>query len=144
MEAISGAAAVLQLVQLLGNTVIQTTQAYTEIRGIDETVRDFDGQLEATRFLVLAFERVIQGDTSNDIAQSWWEQSDVEGLLGGFQRTYRRLNTIFTEISRERSSAVAVRTYIKMKRYDSDIHHLRLCINTYTSALQVPVLIRSM
>ncbi|KAH7020338.1 hypothetical protein EDB80DRAFT_602119 [Ilyonectria destructans] len=143
MEAISGAAAVLQLVQLLGNTVMQTAQAYTEIRGIDETVRDFDGQLEATRFLVLAFERVIQGDTSNDMVQSWWEQSDVEGLLGGFQRTYRRLNAIFTKISRERSSAVAVRTYIKMKRYDSDIHHLRLCINTYTSALQVPVLIRS-
>ncbi|KAH6962541.1 hypothetical protein BKA56DRAFT_623086 [Ilyonectria sp. MPI-CAGE-AT-0026] len=142
MEAISGAAAVLQLVQLLGNTVMQTTQAYTEIRGIEETLRDFDGQLNATGYLITNFERAIQRDASSDMVQSWWEQSDVEGLLGGFQRTYHRLNAIFTEISRERSSAVAVRTYIKMKRYDSDIHHLRLCINTYTSALQVPVLIR--
>ncbi|KAL6410730.1 hypothetical protein AUP68_07162 [Ilyonectria robusta] len=142
MEAISGAAAVLQLIQLLGNTVMQTTQAYTEIRGIEETLRDFDGQLNATGYLITNFERAIQRDASSDMVQSWWEQSDVEGLLGGFQRTYHRLNAIFTEISRERSSAVAVRTYIKMKRYDSDIHHLRLCINTYTSALQVPVLIR--
>lgn len=144
MEALAGIATVLQLVQFVGKTALQTSQAYSDIRGVDEILRDFDDQLEATRFQLLTMEKIIESGQLSDAMKTWWDQTDVEGLLRGCQRTYERLRVIFVKIGRQKSSIAAVSSYIKLKRYDGDITHLRLCINTYTSALQLPVVIQSM
>ncbi|KAH6877208.1 hypothetical protein B0T10DRAFT_584288 [Thelonectria olida] len=143
MEALAGAATVLQLVQTVGKTALQVSQAYADIRGMDEMTHDFDSQLEATRFQLSVIEGIIERGDLSESMKAWWTQTDIKGLLSGCQRTYERLMVIFTKIARQRSSAAAVRSYIKLKRYDGDISHLRLCINTYTSALQLPVLIQS-
>ncbi|RSL39306.1 hypothetical protein CEP54_016342 [Fusarium duplospermum] len=143
MEAVGSAAAVLQLVQTIGKTVISVSQAYHDIRDIDDTLQDFDSQLSATKTLLSVLSDAIRSNASGPSTPSWWNQTALEGILNSYDRSYSRLNTIFVEISRQRSSAAALRAYIRKRLYDSDISHLRLSIDTYTSALQLPVLIHA-
>lgn len=143
MEAVGSVAAVLQLVQTIGKTVISVSQAYHDIRDMDDTLQDFDSQLSATQTLLSVLSDAIRSNASGPSTPPWWNQTALEGILNSYDRSYSRLNTIFVEISRQRSSAAALRAYIRKRLYDSDISHLRLSIDTYTSALQLPILIHT-
>ncbi|KAL2693687.1 hypothetical protein Neosp_000248 [[Neocosmospora] mangrovei] len=143
MEVIGSVAAVLQLVQAVGKTVIQVTQVYHDIRDMDDALRDFDNQLGATRMMLSVLSDGIQRSTLAPSTPPWWNQDVLEALLNSCNRAYSRLGTIFSHISRQMSSATALGAYIRKRRYDSDISLLRHSIDTYTSALQLPVLIQA-
>ena len=143
MEVVGGIAAVLQLVQAVGNTVIYVSQVYHDVRDMDDTLQDFDSQLDATRMMLSVLSDGIRRSALGQNTPPWWNQSALEGILNSYDRSYSRLGAIFVEIGRQRSSATALRAYIRKRRYDGDISHLRLSIDTYTSALQLPVLIQT-
>ncbi|UPK89836.1 hypothetical protein LCI18_000771 [Fusarium solani-melongenae] len=104
---------------------------------------DFDSQLDATRMMLSVLSDGIRRSALSQKTPPWWNQSALEGILNSYDRSYSRLGAIFVEISRQRSSATALRAYIRKRRYDGDISYLRLSIDTYTSALQLPVLIQT-
>ncbi|KAI8678879.1 hypothetical protein NCS55_00610400 [Fusarium keratoplasticum] len=143
MEVVGGIAAVLQLVQAVGNTVIYVSQVYHDVRDMDDILQDFDSQLDATRMMLSVLSDGIRRSALGQNTPPWWNQSALEGILNSYDRSYSRLGAIFVEIGRQRSSAAALRAYIRKRRYDGDISHLRLSIDTYTSALQLPVLIQT-
>ncbi|RSL45596.1 hypothetical protein CEP53_010706 [Fusarium sp. AF-6] len=143
MEVVGSVAAVLQLIQAVGKTVIQVNQAYHDIRDMDDTLRDFDNQLGATQMMLSVLSDGIQRSTLGPSTPPWWNQDVLEGLLNSCNRSYSRLETIFSNISRQMSSGTSLGAYIKKRRYDSDISLLRHSIDTYTSALQLPVLIQT-
>lgn len=143
MEAVGGVAAVLQLVQAVGKTVISVNQIYHDIRDIDDTLRDFDSQLKATEMMLSVLSDGIQRNTFGPDTPPWWNQNVLEGLLNSCNRSYSRLGVIFANISRQRSSSTALWAYIRKRRYDSDISLLRDSIDTYTSALRLPVIIQT-
>ncbi|RMJ15414.1 hypothetical protein CDV36_004914 [Fusarium kuroshium] len=143
MEVVGSVAAVLQLVQAVGKTVIQVNQVYHDIRDMDDTLRDFDNQLGATQMMLSVLSDGIQRSTLGPSTPPWWNQDVLEGLLNSCNRSYSRLQTIFSNISRQMSSGTSLGAYIKKRRYDSDISLLRHSIDTYTSALQLPVLIQT-
>ncbi|KAF4944218.1 hypothetical protein FSARC_14733 [Fusarium sarcochroum] len=143
MEVIGGIAAVVQLVQTLGTTIIQVSGAYSQVRDMDDFVRDFDSQLDATRMLLSILGDGISCGSLNPNIQGWWRQSELERLLRSCQQLFNRLHNIFIKIARQRSTVKNLRGWIRLKGYDSDINHLRLSINTCTDALQLPVIIHN-
>ena len=140
MEVLGGVAATFQL----GATVGKVCEVYSQIKGIDDFLHGFDSQLNATRTILDVLNDEIKKSEFNASTEGWWRRSEIERLLRSCNQHYRRMNDIFIKIARERSSASALRAWIRTKQYDSDISHLRLCINTCTSALQVPVIMHKM
>ncbi|RBR25080.1 uncharacterized protein FIESC28_02137 [Fusarium coffeatum] len=59
MEVVGSVAATLQLAQALGVTVLKVREAYSQIKGIDDLLHDFDGQLDATRTVITILDDVI-------------------------------------------------------------------------------------
>ncbi|RSM13177.1 hypothetical protein CEP52_002142 [Fusarium oligoseptatum] len=143
MEVVGSVAAVLQLVQAVGKTVVQVNQVYHDVRDMDDTLRNFDNQLGATQMMLSVLSDSIQRSTLGPSTPPWWNQDVLEGLLNSCNRSYSRLGAIFSNISRQMSSGTALGAYIKKRRYDSDINLLRHSIDTYTTALQLPVLIQT-
>ncbi|KAM0546666.1 hypothetical protein ACHAPJ_010804 [Fusarium lateritium] len=143
MEVIGGVAAVMQLVQTLGTTIIQVSDAYSQVRDMDDVVRDFDSQLDATRMLLSILGDGISCGSLNPSIQGWWRQSELERLLRSCQQSFNRLNNIFIKIARQRATVQNLRAWIRLKGYNDDINHLRLSINTCTNALQLPVIIHN-
>ncbi|KAF4449040.1 hypothetical protein F53441_7690 [Fusarium austroafricanum] len=141
MEAVGSAAAILQLVQALGTTVVKVHQAYTEINCMQDLLHDFDTQLDGTRMIISILGDGIEKGSFGTSTQGWWRQSELERLLRSCHQSYQRLNDIFINIARQRSSAAALRAWGRMKFYEADISHLRLCINTCTDALQLPIIL---
>ena len=140
MEAVGLVAATLQLVATVG----KVCEAYSQIKGIDEFLHDLDSQLDATRMILTVLKKGIEKGELDASTEGWWRQSEIERLLRSCNQHYQRMNDIFTKISHRRSSASALRAWIRTKQYDSDISHLRLCINTCTDALQLPVIMYQM
>ncbi|KAI1070750.1 hypothetical protein LB507_006767, partial [Fusarium sp. FIESC RH6] len=141
MEAVGSVSATLQLAQGLGVTLLKVREAYLQIKDIDDFLHDFDGQLDATRTTLAILHDGIGNAKFDASTQDWWRQSELERLLRSCHQHYQRMNDIFVKIAHQRSSAPALRAWIRTKQYDSDISHLRLCINTCTNALQLPVII---
>ncbi|KAJ4127023.1 hypothetical protein NW768_008644 [Fusarium equiseti] len=141
MEIISGVAATLQLAHALGTTVLKVSQAYSQITCMDDLLHDFDAQLDATRTVLSILDDGIARANSSPNTDGWWRQSELERLLRTCHQHYERLNDIFNKIARQRSSAPAIRAWIRSKRYDHDISHLRICITTCINALQLPLII---
>lgn len=144
MEVVGSVAATLQLAQAMGVTLLKVREAYSQIMDIDDFLHDFDGQLDVTRTTIAILQDGIGNGEFDASTKDWWRQSDLERLLRSCHQHYQRLNDIFIKIARQRSSATALRAWIRTKRYDSDISHLRLCINTCTNALQLLVTIHKM
>ena len=140
MEVVGVVAATLQL----GTTVRDVCKVYSQIRGIDEFLHDLDSQLDATRMILAVLEKGTEKSEFDASTEGWWRQSEVERLLRSCNHHYQRMKDIFNKISCQRSSASALRAWIRTKQYDSDINHLRLCINTCTDALQLPVIMYQM
>ncbi|KAM5351199.1 hypothetical protein ACJ41O_003922 [Fusarium nematophilum] len=143
MDVVGGVCAILQLVDRLGTTVINVSQAYSEITGMDELLRDFDSQLDATQMHLSFIGNGLRGGNLGESMQAWWSEAELERLLLSCEQFYGRLYDIFVKISRQRSSAAALRAWVRTKRYDTDISHLRRCITTCTNALQLPVIIQN-
>ena len=144
MEAVGSVAATLQLAQTLGVTILKVREAYAQIKDMDDFLHDFDGQLDATRTTLVILQDGIGNSKFDASTEDWWRQSELERLLRSCHQHYQRMNDIFIKIAHQRSSAPALRAWTRTKQYDSDISHLRLCINTCTNALQLPVIIHKM
>ncbi|RFN43423.1 hypothetical protein FIE12Z_12343 [Fusarium flagelliforme] len=141
MEVVGSVAAILQLAQAVGTTILKVSEAYSQIKGIDDILRGFNSQLDATRTVLTILKDGIEKGKFDPSAEGWWQHAELERLLRSCRRHYRKLNEIFAKIARKRSTVPALRAWIRIKQYDSDISHLRLCISTCTDALQLPVII---
>lgn len=73
--------------------------------------------------------------------QGLWTGKRLENLLSNATRTFFRLDTIFTSVSRERCAFGQMRAYYHSNRYDKEVAHLRLRIGTYVTSLSIPILI---
>jgi hypothetical protein len=144
-EPFSIALGTIALLRTVGRAVLSVRTMYHGIRDVRESTRGLGEDLEAFNFsltTILNME-IRNGSVVRDI-QGSWGVPQLDALLTNARTTFLRLETIFGEISRERNILRRPREYIRTNRYDQEISHLRLRINTYISAVNVPVVLLAM
>ena len=142
-EPFSIAVGTIGLFRTVGQVVLSVKAMYHGIRDVRESTRGLGEDLEAFNFsltTILNME-IRNGSMVRDI-QGGVPQLDA--LLTNARMTFLRLETIFGEIKKERNILRRSREYIRTNRYDQEISHLRLRINTYISTFNVPVVLLAM
>jgi hypothetical protein len=144
-EPFSIALGTIALLRTVGQTVLSVRTMYHGLQDVCESTRGLSEDLEAFNFSLttILIMEIRNGSMVQDIQGSWGAaQLDAFSINAG--TTFLRLETIFGEINRERNILRRPREYIRTNRYDQEISHLRLRINTYISALNVPVVLSAM
>jgi hypothetical protein len=135
----------IALPQTVGQAVLSVRTMYRGIRDVHKSTRGLGEDLEAFNFsltTILNME-IRNGYVTRDIRGSW-SVPQLDGLLINARTTFLRLETIFGEIKKERKILRRLREYIRTNRYDQEISHLRLRINTCISVFNVPVVLLAM
>lgn len=129
----------LSLLKLLleGSMGLQT--ALREIKNIDDNTENLAAEIAAFDSILQIFNVEIRDGQFLRYVNRWWDADRLEGLLSNAVRTYSHLDVIIKDVVKQRSVLVAVRQYWTSKKYDKEIGHLRLRINTYIKALQIPI-----
>ena len=144
-EPFSIAVGTIGLLRTVGQAVLSVKAMYHGIRDVRESTRGLGEDLEAFNFsltTILNME-IRNGSMVRDI-QGWWGIPQLDALLTNARMTFLRLETIFGEIRKERKILQRPREYIRTNRYDQEISHLRLRINTYISTVNLPVVLLAM
>jgi hypothetical protein len=134
----------ITLLQLLGQGVLSIKTMLTGIRDVYENTRGFGEELDAFHFSLSILDFEIRNGSMIPEIQGWWDTARLDALLANARRTFLRLETIFRDIHKNRSILRRTREYIRTNMYDQEISHLRLRINTYTSAFNIPVVLLAM
>jgi hypothetical protein len=144
-EPFSIALGTIALLRTVGQAVLSVRTMYRGLQDVYESTRGLAEDLEAFNFsltTILNME-IRNGSVVQDI-QGSWSVPQLDAFSINARTTFLRLKTIFGEINGERNILRRPREYIRTNRYDQEISHLRLRINTYISALNVPVVLSAM
>jgi hypothetical protein len=131
----------ITLLKTLGQGVLSVKALLHGIRDVDEATQGFREELDAFHFSLTVFDFEIRHRSMISELQGWWGIEKLEVLVTNAIKTFSRLEAIFCDINRHRSILRKPRQYITTNQYGQEITHLRLRINTYTLAFNVPVVL---
>ena len=148
MDPISVLGGVVTTLQLLGNlssTLRLVSQLHQGIRDIDENTRHFRQDLDALQFSLTVIDRELRRSDHADAVfeDDWWASGQLDRILHNATATFGRLETIFSDLSRQTPVLPRLRAYYRSRRYDEQISHLRLRVMAYISTLTLPVIVVS-
>jgi hypothetical protein len=141
MEAIGATAVCIQLLSNLGKIILAVQTLVKGVRDIREATIGFEQELEAFQFALLVFSSEVRNPASGSLAVRWFENDLLDRLLRNAEKTFNRLVEIFSDINRQRSRGSRLREYYRTRSYDREVGRLRLHINTYMSALNLPIIL---
>ncbi|KAI9776793.1 MAG: hypothetical protein M1839_009344 [Geoglossum umbratile] len=134
-------ASTISLLRLLGQGVLSVKAMLHGIRDVGENTRGFGEELDAFHFSLSILDFEIRNGSMIPAIQGWWGKDKLDALLVNARKSFLRLEIIFHHIHRQRSILRRPREYARTNLYDQEISHLRLRINTYTSAFNIPVVL---
>ncbi|KAK3365603.1 hypothetical protein B0T24DRAFT_597385 [Lasiosphaeria ovina] len=113
------------------------------IQRVDSIVAGFQGELDALSYALTVLSTEIESSKGALPAtvSKWWRTASLERILESAVKTLDHLRVIFGEISKERRMLEKTRRYYASKQHDEEIRHLRNCIGTYVSCLNLPVIL---
>ncbi|KAH0537057.1 hypothetical protein FGG08_006127 [Glutinoglossum americanum] len=135
------AASTVTLLGLLGQGVLSVKAMLHGVRDVHENTRGFGEELDAFHFSLTILDFEIRNGSLIPEIQGWWGATKLDALLTNARKTFSRLETIFHDIQRQRLILQRPREHIRTNLYDREIGHLRLRINTYTLAFNIPVVL---
>ncbi|KAI1388801.1 uncharacterized protein F4822DRAFT_258510 [Hypoxylon trugodes] len=139
-SAIGIAASSLSLLAALGRSVISVKNMIDGIRNVNEASGHLAAELDTFQFSLSIFEHQVRTGAIRNHVAGWWDSQSLEALLTNATQTFSRLDFIYRAIRRDRSFLDRTREYLRTTMYDQEINHLKLRINTYISAFNIPVL----
>lgn len=136
----------VKLVHDLGQGIVTLRAAIQAIKGIDDLILGFTGELDALQLSLAILDSEIHASKGALPAavSKWWRDASLESILENAVQTFDRLNAIFSDISRDRRLWASSRKHISSKVYDDEIRHLRHRLGTYVSCLNLPVILLAM
>jgi hypothetical protein len=143
-SAIGIAATSVTLVRTLGQGILTVKSILEGIKNIDDSTKGFGEELSAFEFSLTILDYELRKGRLIPEIQGWWDPMRLDTLLKNATKTFSRLEALFSEISRRRSLLQNVREYYRTTKCGEEIQHLRLRVNTYTTALNIPVLLLAM
>jgi len=137
------ASGITALVRVLANSVLSVKNMVRSIRDVDDSIQGFGEELVTYHSSLSMFDyQIRQGTIMSDIPGC--DQAKLEALLTNAAKTFSRLDAIFNEIHKRRSTLQNIREYYRMTRYDQEISHLRHRVNIYTLSLHLPLVLSAM
>ena len=136
----------VKLVHDLGQGIVALRATIQGIKGIDDLIAGFTGELDALQLslTILDYEIHASKGALPAAVAKWWRDASLENILENALQTFDRLNLIFADISRDRRLWGSSRQYISSKVYDDEMRHLRHRLGTYVSCLNLPVILLAM
>jgi len=141
MEALGATAAAIQILANLGKTILFLQSAIRDVRHIDETTAYFEQELDAFQFTLVVFSAELRGHAWGAQTPAWCRPDVIERLFANAMSTFSRLEYIFTDISKQRTSVQKLREYYRAKQYEDEVRVLRQHVSTYMSTLTLPILL---
>jgi hypothetical protein len=133
----------LAVAKSLLDGVLEIKDAWKGVQNIDETTKSFTEELEAFHFSLIVIEFEMQRGSLAPVVAEWWQPEKLRDLLNNAVKTLSKLQNISDAINRERrgKNLGALRAFWRTSRHKQEISHLSLRLATYTSALQLPVVL---
>ena len=144
ITAIGATAAIVQLVAVLGKSVISVSTLYSAVRDVDSTTQGLRHELDAFKFNLTVLDGELQRGMFLRVVEAAWDLESLKCLLSNTTAMFSRLEAIFQDMSHQRSVLGKLREYYRSRKYDSEIQRLRHCIQASTSCLHIPVIVMNM
>jgi hypothetical protein len=114
------------------------------IRNVEEITQGLGEEIGAFAFALTVLESELRKGALLHQSHDWWDETKINELLHNATKTFSRLQAIFCDINRRRTALQNVREFYRSTQRDDEIKHLRLRITTYTTALNVPMILLAM
>ncbi|KAK3372672.1 hypothetical protein B0H63DRAFT_527499 [Podospora didyma] len=139
----TAAVGVVKLIQDVGSGVVSLRSTVHGIQGIDAVVAGFQGELDALQYALTVLSTEVESSkgTLPATVAKWWRTASLENILESAVKTLDRLQVVFGEIRKDRRMLGKARRYYASRQYEEEIRHLRNCIGTYISCLNLPVIL---
>ena len=137
-------AASISLITVLSQSVLKVKDLYTGIRDVSESLQSFADDLDAFQFALTILDYELRKKSAGPQIAQWCNPLRLESLLVNATKTFSKLEQIFSDVSKHRSKLADLRKYYRASRYEEQVTTLHLRMSTYTSSLNMPVLLLAM